>query len=55
MNGPEHYAAAQEYLAAATAMEGSVVTAHGAVKTALPAVDGKAWQAVAGVMPGKQG
>ncbi|MFD4672380.1 hypothetical protein ACFWNN_21810 [Lentzea sp. NPDC058450] len=77
MNGPEHYAAAQEYLAAAkadgvepggaasnlaiaqvhatlalaaaTAMAGSVVTAHGAVKTALPAVDGKAWQAVAGV------
>ena len=85
MNGPEHYAAAQEYLAAAkaegvqpgdaaevsnlaiaqvhatlalasaTAMAGSVVTAHGAVKTALPAVDGKAWQAVAGVAPAEQG
>ncbi|MGI5504359.1 hypothetical protein [Lentzea sp. CA-135723] len=80
MNGPEHYAAAQEYLAAAkadgiepgdaaevsnlafaqvhatlalaaaTAMAGSIVTAHGAVNAALPAADGKAWQAVAGVV-----
>ena len=78
MNGPEHYAAAEEFLAAAkadgvepgepvqvshlaaaqvhatlalaaaTAMAGGVITAHGSVLTALPSADVKAWQAVAG-------
>ena len=49
MNGPEHYTAAQEFLAAATAMAGSIITARGTVTAALPSADVKAWQAVADV------